>query len=879
MEDQDRTRPRDEDRQRPRQDQFISPARPRPSGAADGRSYSNRSGNGRGRSREDASWEDEEEQYNERPPRFDAPRDDRVMQDGRGAVRGRQFARPDEDEYARVPPRRGRAEEQWQDRGGHQRSWSSWDDEPAGQYDREESAWLPAWQRDQAATADWSDSDRSSGRGRPRSNQTDRRGSRGGRLAAPGSLAETGYQLALTGYQWALTQQRRILGTRRGRVVAAVVAASLLLAILGSVGLAYAQYSHVKSEASTAVANLKSAETSLKALESNPFDTTAISQAENQLGQAHADFVQMNNAIQAIPGIFAVTPIVGSKLDAAFKIGPIAVEATQAGILGCQMLSILAPKLKNPLATNIAGLTSTDMNNVQADFNTMYSLASTVLGQVQQLPPSAASLDPHLGSILATVSTHMPEFTQGLQDAKNLMAVLPQLLGVGKPANYLLQVMDSTELRPGGGFIGNFGAITLSDGRMQGRPQIKDVDLLDQHYKGITLPSQLSWFTSGGSTLGFRDSNMDADFPSNAARAIQDYNYEQGQTLLSNKAGPITSFQGVIAITPWLIANALTLTGPITVPYFNTVVTASNLIQQIHHWQLTPLLGGSDTQLDPSCGSSYRKAFTCYLFKAFLSKLGALSGTNFSGLGKLLISSIHTKDIQIYLTNSGVEALLLHNNLASALNAPKSGDGLMVVDANIDGIKANNYMNYTWNDRISLDSSGNATHRLVLTYQYPYSKDALNNSFPSASANKGCPAVVCYQDFLRIYIPASSTHISVPTDTPLTQWPSGSPYQSSGFGMTVIQGLIYLPMGAPLFTVSLSWTVPHAAVQTSGGWLYQYAVEKQAGITWPMDVALTLPSCAQVFGTLQGFTTPTAHSAVVKEPLTTDTTLSLQYTC
>jgi hypothetical protein len=91
-------------------------------------------------------------------------------------------------------------------------------------------------------------------------------------------------------------------------------------------------------------------------------------------------------------------------------------------------------------------------------------------------------------------------------------------------------------------------------------------------------------------------------------------------------------------------------------------------------------------------------------------------------------------------------------------------------------------------------------------------------------------------------------------------------------------------MGDPPFSVSLSWTVPNAAVQTAGGgWVYQYAVEKQAGMTagmtWPMNVSLTLPSCAQLYGSLQGFTTPTAHSAVVQEPLTTDVTLGLQYTC
>jgi hypothetical protein len=100
--------------------------------------------------------------------------------------------------------------------------------------------------------------------------------------------------------------------------------------------------------------------------------------------------------------------------------------------------------------------------------------------------------------------------------------------------------------------------------------------------------------------------------------------------------------------------------------------------------------------------------------------------------------------------------------------------------------------------------------------------------------------------------------------------------------MTVIQGLIYFSIGDPTFTVSLSWTVPHAAIPTAGGWLYQYAVEKQAGInTRPLDVALTLPSCAHVYGTLQGFTrTSTAHRAVYHRPsLTSDVTLGLSYTC
>jgi hypothetical protein len=98
--------------------------------------------------------------------------------------------------------------------------------------------------------------------------------------------------------------------------------------------------------------------------------------------------------------------------------------------------------------------------------------------------------------------------------------------------------------------------------------------------------------------------------------------------------------------------------------------------------------------------------------------------------------------------------------------------------------------------------------------------------------------------------------------------------------MKVVEGLIFEPIGTTFF-LSMSWTVPHAAVHTASGWLYQYAVEKQAGInTRPLEVALTLPSCAHVSGATQGFTTTGAHAAVYKQAaLQSDVTLSLQYTC
>jgi hypothetical protein len=236
----------------------------------------------------------------------------------------------------------------------------------------------------------------------------------------------------------------------------------------------------------------------------------------------------------------------------------------------------------------------------------------------------------------------------------------------------------------------------------------------------------------------------------------------------------------------------------------------------------------------------------------------------------MLEEALQAKDMQVYFSNSGAEAVLAHHDLASALSAPQSGDSLMVVDANEGFVTANNYLTYTWNDRISVDVSGNAAHHLTLTYDWPRTQDSYNNAYPAQ------PNQYVYQDYLRIYVPQSATDIAPPTNLR----PSGTASSViTSFGLKVIEGLIYLPIGEKV-TVDLSWTVPHAAMEVSGNWLYQYAIEKQAGIDdRPMDIAVSLPSCGNITGASQGFTTPTAGSAVYRQPLNSDLTLHLQYTC
>jgi hypothetical protein len=65
------------------------------------------------------------------------------------------------------------------------------------------------------------------------------------------------------------------------------------------------------------------------------------------------------------------------------------------------------------------------------------------------------------------------------------------LLGINAPAYYLVRILDSTELRPGGGFIKDYGfATSLEDGEAA---HISDTNLLDNNFlllvRAIIMPS------------------------------------------------------------------------------------------------------------------------------------------------------------------------------------------------------------------------------------------------------------------------------------------------------------------------------------------------------------------------------------------------------
>jgi hypothetical protein len=322
--------------------------------------------------------------------------------------------------------------------------------------------------------------------------------------------------------------------------------------------------------------------------------------------------------------------------------------------------------------------------------------------------------------------------------------------------------------------------------------------------------------------------------------------------------------QGVIAITPWLIENAMQqITGPLYIPQYHETVTPQNLVDRIHYHALGNVQG-PETQIDPQSGTSYRKAFTGYVFKAFMAKLQADLKGNMSKLGKLVVDSLHSKDIQIYFNQQSVESALQQYGFASTIQAPTQGDSVFEVDANIGGSKANYILKYNLSDQITLDAAGTATHHLSISYTWPNDPATIREIYACATCFN-----IRYHSYSRVYAPPSASLLSQ------RGWVNPAP-PSSAFGRKVYGGTTYDYYGTTA-TITLVWKVPNAATHDLTGWHYDLLFQKQAGITWPLTLSIQLPSCAQVLGTPTGLAITGKSSVGVKEPLANDLHLSVDY--
>ncbi len=307
-------------------------------------------------------------------------------------------------------------------------------------------------------------------------------------------------------------------------------------------------------------------------------------------------------------------------------------------------------------------------------------------------------------------------------------------------------------------------------------------------------------------------------------------------------------------MTPALIEQALEITGPISVPEYHEMVTSHNLLDRIHYYLLGPGYQGGSVP-SPDGLSSVNQHFVAVFAEHFLARVRQLPTSAVSQLLQLMISSLHSKDLQIYLNLSTAENLLQTYHLDASIQSP-SGDSLFVVDANIAADKANSLITNTLDDQVTIDNRGNAIHHTTIRYAWV--------------TNGPVYGYPLYRDYVQVYVPPHSM---------LQKQDGWQPRgKSKAFGREVWAGFFTLSYGQTN-TITLVWRDPGAATKDVKGWHYQYLVQRQAGSQWILDLHVILPACAVINNKWGDLVSSNMRTATLTQSLKEDMNRGVGYVC
>ena len=662
----------------------------------------------------------------------------------RPSYRGERYDPRDDaydDTYDTPPSRRGKG----RDTGRFARAdvWERDEYEDAGW---ETGTWDTGWANDyqpDAGSDGWDDGGES---GLWAPNRFRDRTGAGSRVAAEamGTIAVLGSVGA------SLSRVARLRLLLRRRPAAAALLSFLLLGLLLTSTAPLLPLLRLGFDAADAYHRAQTLQTLFAGGSSSLLNVSKLQQAQAQLDGLSHDLFEINSLVSPLGApLGALSPQLRDDrvlVRIGFDLAASANEGLQVA------RTILTPLQGSALATagSSPGISAADLaqaRTVLADATLRVQDAEAAYTQLD-LAALPAQLGP--GTKLGSYLHLLPLAPQVVAELSSLMNSAAALLGVGQPANYLVIALDRSELRPVGGFAGNYGILELDGGRQSSHHalSLSNVYQLDQQYFQSAIPMRANDCIGQGPQppeyywwwpvrnlgcqygWGLRDAGLSPSFPIDAQTAMQIVEQTHPSVVPNN-----APLQGVIAFTPVLIQQLMQVTGNITMsaPYTKVVVTPTNLEYLIHKYQLTDFTQGGD-----------RKTFTHQLSQAMLDKIKTLHGGQLKTLFSVVEKALKSKDLELYFAAPQAELILQQLGLASDIHTG-NGDGFYVVDTNDGGNKANAYVSEQQTDVVTLLPNGGALHHLSITVTYKRTGQVFSTTTDD------------YMDLQRTYLPGDAS--------------------------------------------------------------------------------------------------------------------------
>lgn len=481
-------------------------------------------------------------------------------------------------------------------------------------------------------------------------------------------------------------------------------------------------------------------------------DTDAASHA---LDRAYDDALNMRTALKGV-GFWRNVPGVGTQIraleDAAiagtetldgarvilgiakdvldvFEEGEGAVSGLDASIGADRSFKDLAPDEKRMILAKL--------NRAIPDMRSAQARIDVALEAWNRIPQDR--LFAPLKTAFAPVAESLPRLKKTIDEALPILEVMVPLAGYPEPADYIVLLQNSDELRATGGFIGTVGAVRLNGGDIESFT-FDDVYNIDNPVSASwsdPAPEALKRYL-GAPILFLRDANWSPDFPTSAERIMEMYRRE----IEAGTGVKPEDTDGVIAINPPLFKELLRMVGPITI---DGITFEPETFFDVLEYEVE--IGF----LKKGIPREQRKALLSKLGDELLNRLTSLPISKWESLFDLLTQSLERKQMLMYVRHP--EALARLDEFGwTGRTLPTDGDYLWIVDSNLAALKTDAVVQKEVVYSVDAQDSKNITATVTLRYT--------NNASGYGGGEGADYKYTRYRSYTRVYVPEGAELVS-----------------------------------------------------------------------------------------------------------------------
>ena len=341
--------------------------------------------------------------------------------------------------------------------------------------------------------------------------------------------------------------------------------------------------------------------------------------------------------------------------------------------------------------------------------------------------------------IIKKTSIELAQTQEVLDRVSRFANLIPAFSGINGTNHFLILFLNNAELRPAGGFAGNYGIMTVSKGNIESI-KTADVYALDRaSAQTVTEPAPYPLQKYNETPLWFfRDANWSPDWSISAKKFIETFLRESNSLApdVRMRVPSADKIDGVIAFTPTFAADLLRITGPVTVD--GQTFTPENIFEKLEY----QVEQGFAKQGIPE---SQRKEVIGDLLQSVVADLSHIPLSDWSRVGFALEHAFQSRQFFAYHTNLNTETVLSKVGWAGnyTLETP---DVQMLVDANLASLKTDPVVDRNIKYELFHNTSGDLVGRTTVAYTHKGSFDWKTSR---------------YRTYARLYVPKGSQLIRV----------------------------------------------------------------------------------------------------------------------